>query len=172
MDKDIDKDILQLLEWDINKHSNCITGDEQNYFKNISSTNSNFDSLSKIHKSFQLKEAIEKQNTDIIIITEPSDLKLRPIVRGPNCPTRKFSNLIDILLKPFIKEVKSYLRNSTDFLNKCQWDKSSNTITATFDVVSFYANIWHNLGLEAINYFITTYCENLLPRFKKEFVIE
>ena len=61
-----------------------------------------------------LKRAIEKQNTKIITITEPFDLKLRSITGGPNCPTRKLSNLIDILLKPFIKEVKSYVGDSTD----------------------------------------------------------
>ena len=33
----------------------------------------NFCGLLKIRKSLLIKEAIEKQNTEIIIITEPSD---------------------------------------------------------------------------------------------------
>ena len=52
-------------------------------------------------------------------MTESSDLKLRPTVGGPNCPTRKLSNLIDIVLKRFMKEVRRYVRSSTGFLNKC-----------------------------------------------------
>ena len=38
---------------------------------------------------------------EYIKINELSDLTLRPIVAGPNCPTRRLSNLVDILLKPF-----------------------------------------------------------------------
>ena len=36
-----------------------------------------------------------------IHVIEPSNLKLRPIVAGPICPTRPLTNLIDILLKHF-----------------------------------------------------------------------
>ena len=53
-------------------------------------------------------------------------------------------------------------------LNKCQQDTSSNTKIVTFDLVSHYTNILHDLGLESLKY----YRENLHPRFKKEFVIE
>ena len=82
------------------------------------------------------------------------------------------SNLIHISLKPFVKEVKSYVRDSTDFLNKCQRVVSSVTKIVTFDVPKLYVNISHDLGLEPKNYFPTTYRENLHPGFKKEFVIE
>ena len=51
------------------------------------------------------KSAINTQNSEII---EPNDLKLRPIVGCPKYPTRKLSQLIDILLKPFLKHQKLY----------------------------------------------------------------
>ena len=35
-------------------------------------------------------------------MSEPNDLKLRPIVGSPKCPTGKLSQLIDILLRPFL----------------------------------------------------------------------
>ena len=44
---------------------------------------------------------------------------LRPIVAGPNCPTRRLSNLVDILLKPFLIHIKSYIKDNLDFLKKC-----------------------------------------------------
>ena len=50
---------------------------------------------------------------------EPSDLTLRPIVACPNCPTRRLSNLVDILLKQFLIHIKSYFKENLHFLAKC-----------------------------------------------------
>ena len=55
---------------------------------------------------------IKEQNSEVVSINEQQDLTVRPIVRGPKCPTRKLSELIDTLLKPFLKHVKSYIRDS------------------------------------------------------------
>ena len=43
------------------------------------------------------------------------------------CPKRKLSYLMDLFLNPFIKEVHSYIKDSTDFLNKCQGEICENT---------------------------------------------
>ena len=64
-----------------------------------------------------IESAIKTQNSEIIEIFEPNDLKLRPIVGGPECLTRKLSQLIDILLKPFLKHIKTFIRASLDFFN-------------------------------------------------------
>ena len=52
-------------------------------------------------------------NTQNIEFFEPNHLKLRPIVGGPKCPTRKLSQLIDILEKP-LKHIKTFIRDSFD----------------------------------------------------------
>ena len=39
-------------------------------------------------------------------------LTLRPIVAGPDCPTRRLSNIVDILLKPFLIHIKSYIKDN------------------------------------------------------------
>ena len=57
--------------------------------------------LPKIHKFTVIESAINSQNSEITEIFESNDLKLRPMVGSPKCPTRKLSQLIDILLKPF-----------------------------------------------------------------------
>ena len=79
---------------------------------------------------------------------------LGPIVGGPKCPTRKLSELIDALLKPFLKHVKSYIGDSIAFLNKCDRNTDGNTVIATFDVVGLYTNIPHTFGMEAVRYFL------------------
>ena len=62
---------------------------------------------------------MQVQNRKCIKIYEPSDLTLRPTVSGPNCPARRLSNLVDILLKPFLIHIKSYIKDNLDFLAKC-----------------------------------------------------
>ena len=78
---------------------------------------SNFYGLPKIHKSMVIESATNTQNSEIIETFEPNDLKLRPVVGGPKCPTRKLSQLIDILLKPYLKRIKSFIRDSLYFLH-------------------------------------------------------
>ena len=73
--------------------------------------------------------------------------KLRPIEGGLNCPTRKLCQLIDMLLKPFLKHIKSYICNSLDFLNKCPRDVDDDTEIVAFDILSLYTSILHKFGL-------------------------
>ena len=89
--------------------------------------------------------AINTQNCGVIEVFEPNDLKLRTIVSGPKCPTRKLSQLIDILLKRFCKRIKSRICDSFGFLNKCP---------------------------RSYRLFFTKYQEDLHTRFRKEFLLE
>ena len=79
---------------------------------------------------------------------------------------------IDILLKPFLKHIKSLIRDSLDFLNKCPADIDEDTEIVTFDLISLYTRISHEFGVEAIDYFLTKYQEDLHPRFRKGFVLK
>ena len=85
---------------------------KKKYLTESNTKTSNFYGLPKIHKSKLISSEIQKQNSEYVEILEPDDLKLRPIVGGPVCPTRPLSNLLDILLKPFILHVKSYIKDN------------------------------------------------------------
>ena len=65
-------------------------------------------------------------------IYEPSDLTLRPVVADQNCPTRCLSNLVDLLLKPFLIRIKSYIKDNLDFLAKCSGKSKWHTILTLF----------------------------------------
>ena len=41
-----------------------------------------------------------------------------------------------------------------------------------FGVISLYRSIRHEFSFEALDYFLTTYHEDVRPRFKKEFLLE
>ena len=99
-------------------------------------------------------------------------LDLSSILLRPKCPTWELSQLIDILLKPFLKRIKSFIRDSFDFLHKCPRDVHENFEIVTFDVISLYTSISHEFGLEAIDYFLNKYQKDLQPRSRTEFVLE
>ena len=109
---------------------------------------SNFYELPKIHKSMIIESAINIQNSEIIEFFEPNDLTVRPIVASPKCLTRKLSQLIDMLLKPFLKRIKIFIRYSLDFLIKCPRDVDEDTEIVTFDIIILYASIPNDFGLE------------------------
>ena len=142
------------------------------WFKYLNETDyntSNFYGLPKIHKSQLITFPIKEQNSEVASINEPQDLKVRPIVGGPKCPTRKLSELIDALLKPFLKHVKSYIRDSIDFLNKCDRNTDGNTVIATFDAAGLYTNILNTFRMETVRYFLLKYKEDIHSRFNIPF---
>ena len=91
---------------------------------------------------------------------------------GPVCETHRLSNLMDILLKPFLKHVKSYVRDDIDFLQYIPKRISEDTILVSFNVTSLYTNISHELGVEAMTFWLDKYPELINGRFSKEFLIE
>ena len=76
----------------------------------------------------------------------------RPIVSGNGCLTEKISAFIDNFLNPLVKERKSYVKDTTDFINKIEnWvPKSENYIMGTLDVTSLYTNIPNEEGINSI----------------------
>ena len=60
------------------------------------------------------------------------------------------SNFIDILLQPYTKYIKRYIKDTKDFLQKLPHGISNDSILVSFHVESLYSNIPHDLGIEAI----------------------
>jgi len=146
------KKVLKNLQDLCEKYKNDLRDEEKDYLTKFQSKTSNFYGLPKVHKSKIIKEAIERQNAEYIECLEPYDLKLRPIVAGPNCPTRNLSNLLDKILKPLLTHIKSHIKDNLNFLKECSRVNNTNTMLTTFDIVSLYTNIPHEFGLEALKY--------------------
>ena len=91
---------------------------------------------------------------------------------GPACETHRLSNLIDILLKSFISKVQSYVRDDIDFLKYILKIVSQNTLLVSFVVVNLNTNISYDLGIKAINSWLSKYPELIYERFSKEFILE
>jgi hypothetical protein len=151
---------------------NKLTKDEVNFLLKFDSRTSTFYGLPKIHKSNIIHNICNTSNSEYVEILSPADLKLRPIVAGPECETSRLSCLLDILLKPFLKNVHSYLRDSIDFLNIIPKQVTRETLLVSFDIINLYSNIPHDLGLEALTYWLDKSPELINDRFSKEFILE
>lgn len=153
------------------KFNNVLTKKEKDYITNFDYKTSQFYGLPKVHKSDQIKNMISSDSGEVISVLNPTDLNFRPIVASTQCPTNRLSELLDKILQPLQIYVKSYIKNTVHFLNKLPLTVKTSDTFITFDVSSLYTNITHDLGLEALNYWMNKYPE-ILDRFDKEFVLE
>ena len=161
-----DKNVMKLIKELASNHSHNLTGKEVNYLCHFYFKTSGFYGLPKIHKSKIICPE------PYIRVLRPADLKFRPIGAGPRCPTSRLSNYVDILIKPFTLHVRSYLRDTIDFLNYLPRTVSERTILVSFDVTNLYTNINHDLCVKAMEYWISKHPESLNSRFSKEFIID
>ena len=133
---------------------------------------STFYGLPKIHKSKFIQDICNEQKSEYIEVLNPDDLQLRPIVGGPRCETSHLSSFLDILLKPFLTKVESYLRDGIHFLNFNPETVSEHIQLISFDIARLYPNIPHDLGIEAISFWLDKYPELITGRYNKTFIIE
>ena len=76
----------------------------------------------------------------------------RLVVSSVNCHTYTISKYVDFHLQPIVKNIPSYVRDTTDFLKKPDKVKNipSNCLLVTLDVKSLYTNIPNNEGIKAV----------------------
>ena len=158
------KDLLKLNE--------KLTKKELNYILDFEIKTSSLYGLPKIHKSKLIKEKCKTTKGDYLELLDPDDLTFRPIIAGPSCETHRLSNLLDILLKPFLQKVNSYVRDDLDFLSHFPLSTEREALLVSFDVINLYTNISHSLGKEAIAFWLNKYPELIHRRFNKEFIIK
>ena len=75
-------------------------------------------------------------------------------------------------MKPFVKHIGSYVRDDIDFLNHLPKHIGKCEKFVTFDIVSLYNNIPHDLGIEALTFWLNRHPADLDQWYTKEFRIE
>ena len=165
-----DSKIMKTITELTNKFTDELTDQEKKYLTKFEFKTSNFYGLPKIHRSQDITEAIQQQKTEVINILNPVDLKLRPIIAGPVCPTHRLSHFIDIILQPFAKEITAYVKDNFDVLRKLPKEVTDDTEMATLDVENLYGNITHEIGLEAVKFWLET-CPREMSRISNDFIL-
>ena len=76
----------------------------------------------------------------------------RPVISNCGYYTENISTLLDFHLQPLAQAVKSYIKDTNDFLNKLLSLPKllDNIILCTVDVVGLYPNVQHEEGLSAL----------------------
>ena len=149
-----------------------LTKKKESYLLQIESKDSNFYGLRKIHKDAPVASKCTVSSTQTIQMNDITDLKLRPIIARPKCLTQRLSNLIDVVLRPLTKRMKSYLRDTMNFLNHLPEHIPEDTILASFDVESLFSNTPHDLGLDPIKFWLQKHPEDLHRRFTDNFILD
>jgi len=155
-------------------HESNIPKDVCEYLTQFTVKSANIYGLPKIHKCATILQASKSQSTTCIDVLCPEDLTFRPIVAGPLCATHRLSKLIDYLLKPFTRYVKSFIRDDIDFLCKlpCDTQDIGSGHLTTFDAVSLYTNIDKELGISAIKYWLEKFPDTLPDTYSIQFILE
>ena len=75
----------------------------------------------------------------------------RPIISGCDGPTERISSFLDHILQPIAKAQKSYLKDTTQFINFIEKRKvPNNAILVSMDVTSLYTNIPQKEGIHTV----------------------
>ena len=69
---------------------------------------------SKITNQSSLQSEIDLQQSEIVSVFEPTDLKLSQIIAVPACPTHRLSHFLDSILQSYVKFIDSYVKDDID----------------------------------------------------------
>ena len=164
-DSNADKKVFSELKKLMTKHEKCMTKKEFQFITNYDWKSSNIYVQPKIHKSKIIIEKIKNHNNIYLEMAPPDDLKGRPIIAGPNSPTQHLSKLLEKILSPLVPYIKSYIKDDWDFLRKLPSSIDYDCTLYSCDIISLYSNITHDLGLKALEYWITKLRDIIPKRF-------
>ena len=106
----------------------------------------------KLHKSKELNEIIENQNTQNINITKNLQIEGRPIVAGPVYYTTGISQMLYLILEPSIPSILYILKDSFDFLERLDTTCTEDILLSSCDIKALYTNIRHDIIYKALDY--------------------
>ena len=99
----------------MHQYQDCVTDKEFKYITNFDCSTSNFYGLPNIHKFKSIIQEVQQCNSAYLHIETLNDLKVRPVVAGPNPPTHHLSELLKQILKPLVPYHKSFLKDDWNF---------------------------------------------------------
>ena len=86
-----------------------------------------------------------------------------PIINSIDAPSAQISRFVDFHLQPIVQSIQSYVKDTTDSINKLAQveDVPNDTYLVTMDVKSLYTNIRHTESIQSVakasNRYIRTY---------------
>ena len=156
------------------QYKNVLTEKEYQFLTNNEYKMAHFYMLPKLHKSPIINDTL-KEGSEYIHLTDfEEQVEGRPIVGGPAFFTSGISKMIDIILKPIITYIPWILRDSFDFVDRCNHSVPEGTLLGTADIKALYTNLSKELVFTAIEYWVNRYLPliPILQRFGLQFIID
>ena len=132
---------------------------------NVDPTAKHSDIINSAIESFRKQELLSNSTASKLTVNEvrtpqfhvfpkfhKTNMPGRPVVSSVECHPSKTSKFVDHYLEPHPKSLPSYVKDTSDFINKINETKDINkhTILVTLDVKSLYTNILNHEGIEAV----------------------
>ena len=168
----IDNEIFNKIVKLAKEHEDELTDKEIKYLTQFNHQPNQLYGLPKIHKSEQIKKSCTRKPFKIHRSSATRWSSNATLVAGPNCVTSRLSNLLDVLLKLFLKHVKSYVRDDIDFFNRVPKNNTESKVLLTLDVTNMYTNIDNNLGREATEFWLDNHPECIPRNVSKDFILK
>ena len=118
-----------------------------------------------------VEEAIRAQQSEVVTVSAPGDLKMRPIIAVAACPTHRRSHLLDQVLVLLIRSVPANVKEAVDILGRLPQETAEGMELSTFDVTNLYGSIAHSLRFKAIDYSLSN-TPNDNSEIFKQFILE
>lgn len=172
--KGMESTTLSLINSLNERYPDCLHDSEFLFICNKLYQSSKFYVLPKIHKSTEIINLIKHNDTHTLQIPiMPTDIPSRPIVSNVNSVTSGLSKLLDLILRPLLNVVPSYIKDNYHFLEYLPRHAVCSTSLITWDITSLYTNIDEALGIQAISFWLDNYqFAHIYKRFTKDFILE
>ena len=102
--------------------------------------------------NYFLEEKIKTPEFHLLPKIHKANSPGRPVISSVNGHTSRISEFVDYYLQPEVKKLKSYVKDTTDFIKKIEAidHVSDDSYLVTLNVRSLYTNIPHKEGIEAV----------------------
>ena len=156
------------------EYRDTLTAKEYQFLTKNQYSMANFYSLPKLHKSATINKTLNGTSEYIHLPDFRETVEGRPIVGGPTFYTSGISHMIDIILKPIISHIPHILRDSFDFVDRCNHSVPDETLLGTADIKALYTNLSKELVFAAIEYWVNRYIAiiPILQRFGLQFILD
>ena len=80
----------------------------------------------------------------------------RPVIGSVSCHTSIISEYVDYHLQPIVKQIPSYVKITSDFINKLKTVETvpDNSCLVSLDIKSLHTNIPNSEGMKALKTFL------------------
>ena len=157
-----------------NRYKNILTKKEYQFLTEKKYKIANFYSLPKLHKSASINQLLSDGEEYIHIEDFTDSIEGRPIVGGPISHTSGISKMIHIITKPIIERIPHILRDTFDYIERCNINVPDGTLVGTADIKALYTNLLKDLVMRAMEYWFNRYSQDIpiLERFGLDFIMQ